>query len=279
MHVIGEKLEEIICKSQHDFDTRNEGLFIEAKGFDRDNQLSVDAIDLRVDNWGYVMNNDKFECVNTLYGGKFDKHFRRVILNDTGYDIKPGDTLFIGTVERINLKGPYIGRVIGRSTYSRLGLSVNSSQDKFCGYNNAIIGLQIRNNTNQKIRIYPLQKLAQILIYKTEGVPIKKDSSYADEIEYTLPTIVDRERTQYNPYIANTIAKDVPNEKNIIKKLKDKKYVSEIVTIGSGVLVTSALFINSIFAFSPEVKIAIACAVVPVYIFMTIIAFILKMED
>jgi len=278
MHVIGDELKKIIRKSQDELEACGNGLYIQAIDF-RDTQISVDAIDLRIDNHGFVM-NDEFEFVNTLSRQDFHQHFVRVELQAMGYDIKPGDTLYIGTLERVNLKGPYIGRVIGRSTYSRLGLSVNSSQDKFCGYNNAIIGLQIRNNTNQKIRIYPRQKLAQILIYKTEGVANELDSLYANETQYTIPTIGDKERTQYDENTANRIAEIIPKKKNFLRKLKDRKDASKIITVGGGVLVTSVLSINSIAPFSSNVKTAIVSVVVLFYIFMTLIAlFVINDED
>lgn len=281
MHVIGEELKKIICKSQDELTAReNGGLYIQAPDF-MDTQISVDAIDLRIDNHGFVMNDD-YEFVNTLSSEDLQKHFDEVELQvTTGYDIKPGDTLYIGTLERINLKGKYIGRVIGRSTYSRLGLSVNSSQDKFCGYNNAIIGLQIRNNTNQKIRIYPYQKLAQILIYKTEGEAKEVDSLYANETKYTIPTIKEKERSQYDENSANRIAGKKSEKKPFIKrKLKDRKNASKIITVGSGVLATLVLSFNSIATYSSKVKIAMISVVGLFYVFMTLIAlFVVKEED
>ena len=279
MHVIGNELKSIIRKSQDELNAcENGGLYIEAKDFNN-NQISVDAIDLRIGDWGYVM-KDEYESINTLSCEDFTHHFDRVELPLlTGYAIKPGDTLYIGTLERIYLKGPYIGRVIGRSTYSRLGLSVNSSQDKFCGFNNAIIGLQIRNNTNQNIRIYPYQKLAQILIYNTKGAPTESDSPYANESEYTIPVIRETERTQYDLNSAHRIANNISKKKNFIRKLK-RKNASKIITVGSGVLATLVLSFNSIATYSLQVKIAMISVVGVFYIFMTVIALlVLKEED
>ena len=111
-------------------------------------QIGNDSIDLRISNKGYVLSNE-YEFINTLSDENFKKYFDEVPLNvETGYDLKPGELLFIDTLERINLVGDLIGRITGRSTFSRFGLSVHCTQDKFSSGINSIAALQIKNNTD-----------------------------------------------------------------------------------------------------------------------------------
>lgn len=94
-------------------------------------QIGNDSIDLRINNKGYILSND-YQFVNTLSDENFEKYFEEVQLNaETGYDLKPGALLFVDTLERINLVGDLIGRISGRSTFSRFGLSVHCTQEKF----------------------------------------------------------------------------------------------------------------------------------------------------
>ena len=103
----------------------------ECDDFNKDGQIGNDSIDLRISNKGYILNDD-YEYINTLSDENFSKYFEEVYLNsEQGYDLKPGAILFIGTVERIHLEGDLIGRVTGRSVFSRFGLSVHCTQDKF----------------------------------------------------------------------------------------------------------------------------------------------------
>jgi len=186
--------------------------------------------------------NREYKFINTLSQDSFGKHFEEVNLSLDGYILQPGEILYIGTLERISLKGAYIGRVVGRSTYARLGLSVNSSQDKFCGYNNAIVSLQLRNNSNQSLKIYPYQKLVQILFYKTSGSSRNIQSAYANESEYRLPEILETERIQYDANTASKIAKSPSVKHNVITKgvmkVKSTKNGTKIINTVVGLLTT-----------------------------------------
>lgn len=136
-------------------------------------QIGNDSIDLRINNEGYVISND-YEYINTLSEETFEKYFEKVLLNaETGYDLKPGEILFIDTLERINLVGDLIGRISGRSTFSRFGLTVHCTQEKFSSGINSIAALQIKNNSNTVLKIFPYQKLAQLIIEKTSHNEIR----------------------------------------------------------------------------------------------------------
>lgn len=187
--------------------------------FNIEQQVGNDSIDLRINDHGYKLNND-YEYINTLSNEDFSKYFTEVNLDSkNGYDLKPGELLFIDTLERIHLNGNLIGRITGRSVFSRFGLSVHCTQDKFSSGINSIVALQIVNNSNTTLKIFPYQKLAQLIIERTESVNTPyKNSTFSEEKEYTLPIIKDSDKFQYSDRMIQHINNLHPKKKSILKK-------------------------------------------------------------
>lgn len=216
----------------------------ECDDFNKDGQIGNDSIDLRISNRGYILNGD-YEYINTLSDENFSKYFEEVHLNsEQGYDLKPGDILFIGTVEQIHLEGDLIGRVTGRSVFSRFGLSVHCTQDKFSSGINSIAALQIKNNSNVVLKIFPYQKLAQLMIEKTSPNQIPYKGTFSLEEEYKLPSIKPSDREQYPDRTQAEILKLKPKKQNIFqKRSKNEKFysalqsiISLIITIGIAIV-------------------------------------------
>lgn len=277
MQIVGEVLKNLIIEKREIWENSTEGIYITAppnsNNFER-NQITNDAVDLRINDIGYVMNT-KYKFINTLSQDSFDDHFIKKELPIEGFVLQPGEILYIGTLERISLKGPYIARISGRSTFARLGLSISSSQDKFCGHNEAIVCLQLRNNSKQGLKIYPFQKLVQILFYKTEGTPDIGDSSYANESEYTLPQITEKDRFQYDINTANKIAK-LPSEKyNVasrgLARLKNTKNGIKLLNVSIGAIGTFGTAIVSFFEINATYKFAICAIIFIMYLIVSII--------
>ena len=180
-------------------------------------QIRNDSIDLRISNTGYTLSSD-YEFINTLSDEDFSKYFTSVALNSGGYDLKPNDLLFIDTVEQIHLSGNLIGRITGRSVFSRFGLSVHCTQDKFSSGINSIAALQIVNNSNTTLKIFPYQKLVQLIIEKTE--PNNNPYNYSTfslEERYTLPKIKSQDREQYDNRTQTRILDTKPKRKGMLK--------------------------------------------------------------
>lgn len=277
MQVVGEVLEKLIIEKRDVWENLTEGIYITSpEGYDKfqRTQITNDAIDLRISDKGYTMNT-KYRFINTLSESSFDDHFDEITLPIEGFVLQPGEILYIGTLERISLKGSYIARISGRSTFARLGLSISSSQDKFCGHNEAIVCLQLRNNSKQGLKIYPFQKLAQILFYKTEGAPDTKDSSYANESEYTLPQITEKDRYQYSEYTANRIAKYPSVKSNLasrgLAKLKNTPNGIKLLNVTMGAIGTFGTAMVSFFTISSTYKFAICAIIFIMYLMVSII--------
>ena len=285
MQIVGEELKKLIYENRADWEKSDEGIYISTpqNDFNRKNQITDDSVDLRICDHGFIMNS-KYKFINTLSEHSFDDHFEEKKLSLDGFILEPGEILYIGTLERISLKGPYIGRISGRSTFARLGLSISSSQDKFCGYNDAIVCLQLRNNSKQGLKIFPYQKLAQILIYKTLGDSNTTNSAYANESEYTLPQITQKDRGQYDANTANKIAK-LPSVKYNKEhrgwaKLKNSKNGVKLMNLATGAIGTFGIAIISLFKIETAYKIGIYILIGVMYLIVSFVAnFLIDVDD
>lgn len=192
-------------------------------------QIGNDSIDLRINNKGFIISND-YRYINTLSEENFDKYFEEVSLSaDTGYDLKPGDLLFIDTLERIHLVGDLIGRITGRSTFSRFGLSVHCTQEKFSSGINSVAALQIKNNSNTVLKIFPYQKLAQLIIEKTSHNENPYTGVFALEDSYKLPVIKSSDREQYDARTQECIKRLKPERKSLFEKHGDSVKLNSLV--------------------------------------------------
>ncbi len=240
---------QILCSSKEELlQHTNQGedsilITTECDDFDKDQQVGNDSIDLRIGNKGYILNDD-YEYINTLSEENFSRYFEEVHLSqERGYNLKPGEILFIGTVEQIHLEGDLIGRVTGRSVFSRFGLSVHCTQDKFSSGINSIAALQIKNNSNVVLKIFPYQKLAQLMIEKTSHNQTPYKGTFALESEYKLPFIKPSDRIQYPERTRAEIAKLKPKRKlEFQKRTKSEKFYSMLQSI-IGIVVSIAIAI------------------------------------
>jgi deoxycytidine triphosphate deaminase len=226
-------------------------------------QVSEDSIDLRLSDYGYVMNN-KYEYINTLSALPFDKFFEKVKLPENGYILKPGEILFAPTLERVCIKKTvWCGYLVGRSIFSRMGLSVHCTQSKFTTGMNSIVPLQLKNENNGiALKIFPYQKIAQLIIepVQTErGEEISlSESQFANEKEYILPNVLEKDRCHYkNERIKEIFIKDIPglNQAKIIKE-QDKKIeiIKDYLLKSTGeykttIFISSSMLISTIIAF------------------------------
>lgn len=219
-------IKELLVTKAEDFDAKREEqadvIYIrtdnETNMFVED-QIGNDSIDLSIADSGYVMKND-YTFLNTLKEGEMTDYFREVSIPSTGYMLKPGDLLFVPTFERIALSGNLIGRVTGRSVFARMGLSVHCTQDKFSSGINSVAGLQIKNNSPISLLIFPRQRLAQILIERTEKNRHPYDGIFREEGKYTLPVVQDKDRAHYDSRSLELIKKRIPQKRPLGKQGK-----------------------------------------------------------
>lgn len=215
--------------------------------FNPEKQISNDSIDLRINNQGFTISDD-YEFINTLSEEDFSKYFTKVILPlEQGYDMKPGELLFIDTLERIHLNGNLIGRITGRSVFSRFGLSVHCTQDKFSSGINSIVALQIVNNSKTTLKIFPYQKLAQLIIHKTSHNSNPYSGSFKDEDSLKFPIVKEGDRLQYDDRIKATIKRLIPQKKALLKRSKRSARLNSLAQSVLGMLVSAGICIFGFF--------------------------------
>lgn len=180
-----------------------------APPFDRELQVGRDSVDLRIGRHGYKINCE-YDFINTL-DSEIDKYFYDVEIPNDGYMIEPGETLIISTVERVKLTGNITGELTGRTRFSRMGLSVCTAT-KFQSYSDAVIVLQLTNHNKVPLKIFPYQKLVQLVIHQVDGIPNEKRGNYYNELVLRKPIISDNELAGLSPEGKKAISRQKPKK-------------------------------------------------------------------
>lgn len=110
------------------------------------------------------------------------------ISSDKGLKLRPGETVIASTREWVRLPKTLAGLITGRSSYSRMGLEVQLTQDlRQPGHSGKVL-LQIRNNAPFAIRLYPDMRIAQLILVRLEtgcsvGYDQSPNSKYKGEVD------------------------------------------------------------------------------------------------
>lgn len=229
-------------KFQKAVDQKKNGIFIrtdtEQNYFDKA-QIGNDSIDLRIADYGFVMLSE-YNYINTLSEEDFAKYYKQIPLPEVGFILNPGELIFVPTYERIALSGNLIGRITGRSVFARMGLSVHCTQDKFSSGINSVAGLQIINNSPIPLKIFPKQKLAQLLVEWTGPNRHPYKGSFCEERNYKLPIVRDADRSQYDDLTKQLIKNQIPKKLTIWKK-KRSNFTLSVCELASTTIATIAM--------------------------------------
>lgn len=256
----------------------------DAPDIDIDKLIGSDSIDLRIGNKGYkIMEN--FDYINTL-AENIEDYFTEVTIPIDGYIIKPGETLIIGTAEKIHLCGDFVGEITGRTRYARMGLSVCTA-NKFQGYSDSVVCLQISNINNVPLKIFPYQKLAQLIIHEAE-IPNEARGNFINEVEVKRP-IVDKKELELSGFdreMQHIIEKQVPKNlkytasnihSEVKEKIKKNNLLMKIIAKISNSLVALLGVLIGIFCAIPEIPTTVIVAMAVSSVFLTIFAIILEL--
>jgi dCTP deaminase len=94
------------------------------------------------------------------------KHWYRylTVTENEGIAIKPNEVVIAISKEWVGLPKNMFGFITGRSSFSRMGIEVQLTQNLHQPGHNAQILLQIKNNSPFTIRLYPGMRIAQLMI-------------------------------------------------------------------------------------------------------------------
>ena len=200
-----------------------------------------------------------YDFINTL-DTDIDKYFYDINLTQDGIQIDPGETIIVSTIERIKLTGNITGELVGRTRYARMGLSV-SAATKFQSYSNAVIVLQISNNNKVPLKIFPYQKLVQLVIHQVDGIPNVKRGNYYNEETIKKPIIDENELLSFDRDRKNAVKRQKPKKVPYTTKEGKHEYTNRIkknnmfITIISRVISTVTALLG--------VAISLLCALDP----------------
>jgi deoxycytidine triphosphate deaminase len=140
--------------------------------FRPDDQIQPCSIDLRLDRCFWIPRKPRFRAAIDFRNsaqGEFDvKHFfpvRWLRVGD-GITIKPGQMVLGRTFEKFTIPNGFAGKLEGRSTFSRLGLSVHCTGDFINPGWRGRMPLQFVNHGAVPIILTPYLSICQLLVIK-----------------------------------------------------------------------------------------------------------------
>lgn len=160
-----EKIQELINKQELAFEPQLD-----------DYQIQPTSVDLRI-GWSFYIPyswkfNDKGRVAvvaDYLDYAKTHENFQLIKLKPKQYfEILPGETIIASSLEKISLNsGKHIGWLQPRSSSSRRGLSIESGviNPNYTGH----LIIPLTNNSHQVIKIYPGERLCQIVFSPISG--------------------------------------------------------------------------------------------------------------
>lgn len=133
------------------------------------NQIQPSSLDLRLGNKIMTFKRD-ITCFDTNCMENITDYVEtRMYDENEPIIMRPQETLLGETYENVCLKNILSGRVLGRSRYTRIGITVHTMyiNPGFMGP----VPLHIRNNNDFSVKLYPFADICQMVIYKLSKVP------------------------------------------------------------------------------------------------------------
>jgi dCTP deaminase len=123
------------------------------------------------------------------------KRFRECVASEgTGILLKPQEFVLASTIERLSIPSRMVCLVSGRSSYARMGVSIELSQIILQPGHDDVIPLQIKNNMPYPIVIYPEVSVVQAVFFTTVS---PSASPYHQQARAKYPRHVDDVRSRY----------------------------------------------------------------------------------
>jgi dCTP deaminase len=131
---------------------------------DEEKQIGPCSIDLRLSDEITRFKKPHFLTIFDLKRTKNPNIYEKPVQTGKGFIIEPGELILAKSEESIKLPKNMFGLITGRSTFSRLGIEVQLTQDLLQPGRFGVIPFQIKNNSPFPIRLYSGTRIAQLLI-------------------------------------------------------------------------------------------------------------------
>jgi len=157
----------------------------------KDFQIGQCSIDLRLSAHILRFKHPFFRRYSKVFNSSSasnSKIYETGTIETAGFIIKPNELIIGRTIEIVKLPKNKFGLITGRSSFSRLGLEVQLTQDLKQPGHNGVVLLQIKNNSPFPIRLFPEMRIAQLMIGELDnackiGYDDSPNSKYANEVD------------------------------------------------------------------------------------------------
>lgn len=156
-----------------------DAIYCEDKKLDLDLQLGPSSFDLRLGYEFGVLNTRKLEMIDTQDMSSYEDYITKETHRpDEGVVIHPGEFILGSTLEHINVPDDLVARVEGRSSYGRLGIIVHATAGFVDPGFEGDITLEIQNLGNAPVKIYPEDRVCQLVF---ETMTSRAEKPYGDK--------------------------------------------------------------------------------------------------
>jgi dCTP deaminase len=150
---------------------------IENSCYENINSASIDLVLGK----NIMVENQRDGIINML--DKSGSHLSRIVMDDSGYVLQPGESILAETAEVFNLPAHISAEYKLKSTMARNFIDHFNAGWADAGWNGSVLTLELTNhNRFHSIRIIPGQKCGQMVFFEHEEVPA--DRSYASRGQY-----------------------------------------------------------------------------------------------
>lgn len=157
-----------------------------APPFDAGKQVQACSIDLRVDSifWrqrfslrrAFFWRSARLRPLNLGRPGLIDRSprygwHRHSLLSNEAVDLGPGEFILARTCEEFTIPDDCAGKIEGRSSFARLGLSIHCSADFINPGYRGHMPLELVNHSKRAIRLEPFLSVCQLLLVQLDSPP------------------------------------------------------------------------------------------------------------
>lgn len=158
--------------------------------FVADDQVQPCSIDMRLSNvfWMPQKRGPTDLRQSALLELKPRRYWRRIVLRQNEHiTLRPGQLLLARISEKVTVPLDCAGKIEGRSSFSRLGLSIHCTGDFINPGYRGHMPLELFNYGPNSIKVFPFVPICQMMLVKLSGIPHRKyglkelQSKYMDD--------------------------------------------------------------------------------------------------
>lgn len=140
----------------------------------KDSQFQPASLDLRLGIKGKAYRKDEYLNLFVIFKGKdLTKHMIDLEFDPVGgyFDLRPGEFALLETFERLTIPKDLVGRIEGKSSFGRLGVTAHITAGFFDPGWDGVATLEVANiNPIYTVRLQASQPICQIAFEQVAGV-------------------------------------------------------------------------------------------------------------